>query len=105
MMVSRDQNSIHSGPLSKTAEGLRAWRCSLASFAGARGADVPWNPCGPPPSIKFMSTQLLQFEKIVGDLQKSFDQLRSEVGTATPIFSSTTSSSERLMREGSNIEL
>jgi len=77
----------------------------------SNGAVVPRSLCGAPPSIELMSTQLSQVEKVVGDLQKSFDQLRSEVGAATTILSPRTASSSTdapsgsWVREVSSIQL
>jgi len=55
---------------------------------------VPQNPCGPPPSIEDPSAKLLQVDKVVVELQKSLDQLQSEVGAtmATSRFSSAAGS-------------
>jgi len=100
MEASNGQDTPQRDSVSTPLEDLQCWHSSLSV---ATGLQVDSNPesaeaCvrqssqGPPRIIKGLSTQLSQVNKAVGDLKKSFDQLRSDVDAITTRFSSTAGS-------------
>jgi len=117
MEVSNSLDTPQCDRVSIPMEGFQAWHSSLSKAAGLQlvvnsspqnaGALVSRNSQVPSLIIKDLSAKLSQLDKAVGDLQKSFDQLRSDVcvPTTPSRLSSTTSSIDLNSRELSTAAL